>query len=183
PLEQAAERPGIARLWARKRIGALEAARLSPSIIAAVSEAIVDAKILTTALDYQITSRLTSLIAIDDQVTRPATEELAKSEVALNLPEGWNPAVFLPIIAPADEIPPLDEETEARLYRINAEVPAAEDASEGADAPVIAAAPSAPQHGAYVPRGSADWQLTLWLGLLAALAGALLLMHARRRPV
>ena len=46
--------------------------------------------ILALALEHQLVTRLTSLVAVDKPVTRPAGEPLKVSELPLNLPAGWD---------------------------------------------------------------------------------------------
>ncbi|MCB1509075.1 MAG: marine proteobacterial sortase target protein [Hyphomicrobiaceae bacterium] len=89
-LAHAAEREGIARLYGRRRIASLEAAASMGR-----ERSDVDRDILSTALEFGIVSRLTSLVAVDRTPARPDGEPLTSSEVPVNLPEGWDfEAVF-----------------------------------------------------------------------------------------
>ncbi|ABS63909.1 Vault protein inter-alpha-trypsin domain protein [Parvibaculum lavamentivorans DS-1] len=78
-------RPGIGKLWARNKIGQLEA----DAQIAGDWEK-HDAEILRVALDHNLVSRRTSLVAVDVTPSRPAGEKLASKDMPVNLPEGWD---------------------------------------------------------------------------------------------
>lgn len=84
PLEIGSERAGIHRLWARRKIAALmdEKAR-------GMSEEIVREEVLKVALDHQLVSKYTSLVAVDVTPTRPEGENLKTGAVPTNLPAGW----------------------------------------------------------------------------------------------
>ncbi len=75
---------GIAKLWARNRIAALEDAWLEGE-----DRAETDVAILQTALDFHLVSRLTSLVAVEVTPSRPDTEEVTTRPVPTNLPKGW----------------------------------------------------------------------------------------------
>ncbi|MEN8164006.1 MAG: hypothetical protein ABFS37_07750, partial [Acidobacteriota bacterium] len=84
PLEIGSERAGVNRLWARRKIAALmdDKARGVPE------EAVKD-QVLAVALDHQLVSKYTSLIAVDITPTRPDGEGLDTKAVPTNLPAGW----------------------------------------------------------------------------------------------
>ena len=75
--------PGIARLWAGRRIEDLGAQHLFGTPREAIREAIT-----TIALAYQVMSRYTSLVAVDATPARPEAEPLYERQVAGNLPHG-----------------------------------------------------------------------------------------------
>ncbi len=83
------DRAGVASLWARAKI--LEITRAarrdyswgSPEFKAAV---------VAVALKHQLVSQYTSLVAVDPQIARPATEKLIKGPVPTNLPADMDPA-------------------------------------------------------------------------------------------
>ncbi|MGF1501399.1 MAG: marine proteobacterial sortase target protein [Paracoccaceae bacterium] len=156
-LAQAAERPGVAKLYARRRIASLEALRLSPDLPADGYEQ-VDAEILATALDYGLVSRLTSLVAVDVTPSRPADETLATTEVPLNLPAGWDPEAFLFETAPP--APLLDKASFSRIAPQRS--PEEQEA-----APVL-------------PKGALNWRQSVALGLALLLAGLAILALAGR---
>ncbi len=77
-------RPGIAALWARKKIRSL-----MDSLALAGDEKEVRGKVLATALAHHLLSRYTSLVAVEKKISRPADKDLQQSALKTNLPEGW----------------------------------------------------------------------------------------------
>ena len=49
-----------------------------------------DKTILKLALEHQLVSRLTSLVAVDKTPSRPAGEPLKLTDLPINLPAGWD---------------------------------------------------------------------------------------------
>lgn len=86
PLQNAAEGQGLSKLWAKRKIGDAEVART----LRELTPEDADKAILALALDHQIVTRLTSLVAVDKTPSRPAGEPLKLSELPLNLPAGWD---------------------------------------------------------------------------------------------
>ncbi|SEN78922.1 marine proteobacterial sortase target protein [Bradyrhizobium sp. OK095] len=86
PLQNAAEGKGLSKLWARRKIGDAEVARTMREMAPEDS----DKAILALALDHQIVTRLTSLVAVDKTPSRPEGAPLKLSELPINLPAGWN---------------------------------------------------------------------------------------------
>src|SRR6516164_5254871 len=86
PLSGAAEGRGLSKLWARRKITDAEIAQTTRALSA--DEA--DKTILALALEHQLVTRLTSLIAVDQTPSRPSGEPLKVSELPLNLPAGWD---------------------------------------------------------------------------------------------
>jgi Ca-activated chloride channel family protein len=86
PLKNAAEGKGLSKLWARRKIADAEIARTMRQ--AAPEDA--DKTILALALEHQLVTRLTSLVAVDKTPSRPADEPLKLTELPLNLPAGWD---------------------------------------------------------------------------------------------
>jgi len=163
PLDEALPRPGVAKLWAREKIASLEALRFSPDLPAGSGEA-VDAELLDTALAYGLVSRLTSLVAVDLTPARPEDSPLSPREVALNLPDGWDPAAFLFEEGETVAVPLIED---AVLRQVLPATP-----PDAADATA---------EGAPVPRGSLGFMGDLWLGLLLLIAGGLAFLLAGRR--
>jgi len=85
PLDKAIDGHGIAKLWARKKIAAIEETRFMGADWQQVDQAV-----LAVALDYHLVSRLTSLVAVDVTPSRPMDEGLVRRDVPLNLPDGWD---------------------------------------------------------------------------------------------
>jgi Ca-activated chloride channel homolog len=86
PLANAAEGKGLSKLWARRKISDAEVARTTRQ----VSPEQADKTILALALEHQLVSRLTSLVAVDKTPSRPEGEPLKLAELPLNLPAGWD---------------------------------------------------------------------------------------------
>ncbi|NGX15352.1 VIT domain-containing protein [Wenzhouxiangella sp. XN24] len=93
---------GIAKLWARERIGALSR-RKRLSRDAEAREAL-DERILALSLDYGLVSELTSLVAVDRTPVRPGGAAGATEQVRTAAPAGtpWaRSAGFAPTASPA----------------------------------------------------------------------------------
>jgi Ca-activated chloride channel homolog len=86
PVAKAAQGKGISKLWARRQIADFEVA----STLGTVTADDANKAILTVALQHQIVSTQTSLVAVDKTPKRPAGEKLTRANVPLNLPAGWN---------------------------------------------------------------------------------------------
>ncbi|MGU3362385.1 marine proteobacterial sortase target protein [Methylobacterium sp. M6A4_1b] len=144
PLAEAGAGAGISKVWARSRIGETETARITGRL----GTDTADATILALALEHGLTTRLTSLVAVDATPRRAPGTPLVTADLPLNLPAGWDFAKVFgtdrPGAAPADDRP-------ARIVPI------------GADG----AAVDLPQTGAGI-------LAELGLGLLLALLGLLL---------
>ncbi len=78
-------RPGIGKLWARRKIEQLEA----DAQIAGDWE-MNDGEILRVALEHHLVSRRTSLVAIDVTPARPDGAPLTQRDLPVNLPDGWD---------------------------------------------------------------------------------------------
>jgi Ca-activated chloride channel homolog len=84
-LAQAAEGTGLSKVWARAKIDDAEiGVRLGKLTL---DDA--DKRILQLALEHSLLSRLTSLVAVDKTPSRPENAPLARADVPLNLPAGW----------------------------------------------------------------------------------------------
>jgi Ca-activated chloride channel family protein len=77
--------PGVAALWARARIaGIRDGLHLGRDPEAVRREA------TEVALKHRLVSVYTSLVAVDDVISRPEGAPLVRSEVPRELPEGWS---------------------------------------------------------------------------------------------
>lgn len=74
---------GVATLWARRKIGALLDRRL-----AGAAEEEIRAAVLPVALAHQLLSPYTSFVAIEERISRPEGEALARKAVANSRPRG-----------------------------------------------------------------------------------------------
>ena len=85
PLTSPRPAPGIAKVWARRKIQALSDAVHYGADRKAVQEAVT-----RVALTHHLISRYPSLVAIDVTPVRPENVPVATREVPLNLPHGWD---------------------------------------------------------------------------------------------
>jgi len=160
PLAQAQPGTGIANLWARRKIAALEAYQYAYN-----HRTDIDARILEVALDHQLVSRLTSLVAVDITPSRPADAALTSQELPLNLPEGWD---FDKVFGP---------DLSAASLPITA---AAAPAWQVVDARPIPLAGGQQPVGIVLPAGSTPAPLLLLISFGALGLGMLLLLLYRR---
>jgi len=75
---------GVAKLWARSKIAALEAKSYTDPNAKGIDKAIE-----TVALEHHLVSSQTSLVAIDPLKSRPDGEPVSSVNMPLNLPDGW----------------------------------------------------------------------------------------------
>lgn len=85
---KAAKAEGIAKYWARRKVHQLEAERLFSE-----DHEKIDQDITRLGLDHDLVTRLTSLVAIDKDPSRPKGAELISSTIPLTEPAGSNMAV------------------------------------------------------------------------------------------
>lgn len=80
------DRPGIAVLWARKKIRIL-----MDSLASGADPQQVEQEVTELALANHLVSRYTSLVAVEEKISRPdnANTPLRKGKVKSNLPAGW----------------------------------------------------------------------------------------------
>ena len=86
PIASAAEGKGLSKLWARRKIDDAEVSRT----LRQASPEDADKTILALALEHQLVTRLTSLVAVDKTPSRPDGAPLKLTELPLNLPAGWD---------------------------------------------------------------------------------------------
>lgn len=77
-------RPGIAVLWARKKIR-----MLMDSLASGADSQKVQKEVTTLALANHLVSRYTSLVAVEEKVSRPKDEQVLTNRQKVNLPAGW----------------------------------------------------------------------------------------------
>lgn len=99
PLATGRDHPGVAGLWARRQITELERQRYDGAPDGEIRQAI-----LRVALDHQIVSEATSLVAIDDTIVRPQGSELTTEPVATNMPDGVDMTMAAAPSAPVDQL-------------------------------------------------------------------------------
>ncbi|MBA4096445.1 MAG: marine proteobacterial sortase target protein [Rhodospirillum sp.] len=83
-IGQARSGAGVAAVWARAKLSAIEDGQWHGADPARVREAAT-----AHALAYELVSSYTSLVAVDEEVVRPHNETLTSAQVPTNLPHGW----------------------------------------------------------------------------------------------
>jgi len=78
--------PGVAALWGREKIASL----MSELRRAGEGRDAIRAEIVKTALKFDLVSKFTSLVAVDETPARPDGVKLVSKDVPTNLPEGWS---------------------------------------------------------------------------------------------
>jgi Ca-activated chloride channel family protein len=164
PLANAAEGKGLSKLWARRKIDDAEIARTMRE--ATPSEA--DKTILALALEHQLVTRLTSLVAVDKTPSRPDGETLKLTELPLNLPAGWEFAKVFgerpkPVSPPAER----RADGDARVQLATLKRPL----------PVVTAAPNTIK----LPKTATDAELKMIAGSILLALGLILLVFNRRQ--
>lgn len=84
-VKEAPQAKGLSVLWARRKIADLEEQRFDRA-----SANKIDKAILKTALEYDLVSRLTSLVAVDVTPSRDLSNPLFSKSVPTQLPDGWD---------------------------------------------------------------------------------------------
>jgi Ca-activated chloride channel family protein len=79
-----AERAGVNRLWARRKIASIMDQRTR-----GVPEDEVRPQVVELALAHRLVSKYTSLVAVDVTPTRPIDEKMRTGAMPTNLPAGW----------------------------------------------------------------------------------------------
>lgn len=164
PLANAAEGKGLSKLWAKRMITDAEIARTMGRLSADQS----DRAILSLALEHQLVTRLTSLVAVDKTPSRPDGETLKLTELPLNLPAGWD---FEKVFGERQK--PLIPATERRA-----------DAGDGRPQhpTVVPAATANPADGAVtLPKTATNAELEMIVGSVLLMLGLVLVAHRRRR--
>ena len=165
PLANAAEGKGLSKLWARHKIADAEIAR---TLREATPED-ADKTILALALEHQLVTRLTSLVAVDKTPSRPAGEPLKLSELPLNLPAGWDFAkVFGERAQPIS--PPAGRRADAGDARVQL-------AMTKRALPVVSAAPNT----VTLPKTATDAELKMIAGSILLALSLMLFLFNRRQ--
>jgi Ca-activated chloride channel family protein len=85
PLGHGTVAPGVASLWARAKF-----AEITDGLTRGEDPVRIRKAALDVALPHRLVTRFTSLVAVDDQVSRPRDADLESAEVARNLPKGMD---------------------------------------------------------------------------------------------
>jgi Ca-activated chloride channel family protein len=169
PLSGAAEGRGLSKLWARRKITDAEIAQTTRALSA--DEA--DKTILTLALEHQLVTRLTSLIAVDQTPSRPSGEPLKVSELPLNLPAGWD---FEKVFGERPKLPPAAPVIERRAQERGGRTQLAMSAE-----PRLASVSAQPSQGVVLPSTATDAEWKMVLGAALMTFAAILLARRRRK--
>ncbi len=180
PLDRAADGKGLSKLWARRKIADAEVARTLRSVT--LDQA--DKAILALALEHQLVSRLTSLVAIDHVVSREPGQPLTRADIPLNLPAGWDfDKVFgSRLLHPPREIRADRSRSPGEQARLGETQPTATRLAMAmpprAQAPIITQGVLSPVP---LPATATDAELRLMAGLALLLTGLAMAMLGRRR--
>ena len=178
PLAQAAVGQGLSKVWARRKIADAEVART----LRAVTPEATDKAILALALEHHLVSRLTSLVAVDQEISRASGERLTRADIPLNLPAGWD---FDKVFGPksGERVPreiradrpaiPAGQRAEGQLQPTAVRLAAAQ--------PVAGSIGQPAAQGVPLPRTATDAELRLYAGLALLLSGLVLLGVGRWR--
>ena len=165
PLANAAEGKGLSKLWARRKIADAEVARTTRQ----ASPEDADKTILALALEHQLVTRLTSLVAVDKTPSRPEGAPLKVAELPINLPAGWD---FEKVFG---ERPRL-----LRRRRNGARIPSEAQVQIAAlkrAQPVVTQAPST----VTLPRTATDAELKMIAGVILLTLSLILFVFNRRQ--
>jgi Ca-activated chloride channel family protein len=163
PLSGAAEGKGLSKLWARRKIGDAEVARTMRQMTP--EEA--DGAILKLAMEHQLVTRLTSLVAVDKTPRRPDGEPLRLAELPINLPAGWD---FEKVFGERARMPAMQKERRAE---------ADNDVQLAALKRPVVAAPTT----ITLPKTATDAKLSMLLGLGILMLELIWLIAIRRRTI
>src|SRR5262249_26875592 len=149
------------KLWARRKIDDAEVARTLRQ--ATPEEA--DKTILALALEHQLVSRLTSLVAVDKTPSRPDGAPLKLTELPINLPAGWD---FEKVFGERQKLP----------------APPAERRADGGAAHAQLAslkhAPASMPGTVTLPKTATDAELSMIVGSVLLVLSLILLIFNRR---
>jgi Ca-activated chloride channel family protein len=165
PLSQAAEGKGLSKLWARRKISDAEVARTMRQ--ATPEEA--DKTILALALEHQLVTRLTSLVAVDKTPSRPAGEPLTLAQLPINLPAGWD---FEKLFGERPRLPAQPTERRADTHDGRVQLAALKRPQP---------APVAAPNTVTLPKTATDAELSMIAGAMLLALSLLLVASNRRR--
>jgi Ca-activated chloride channel family protein len=163
PLANAAEGKGLSKLWARRKISDAEVARTTRQI----SPEEADRTILALALQHQLVTRLTSLVAVDQTPSRPEGAPLKLTDLPLNLPAGWK---FEKVFGEHPQLPkpPLQRRADASDARL---------ATAKRPLPTVTPMPDTVR----LPKTATDAELKMIAGSILMMLSLLLTFYKRRR--
>ena len=165
PLANAAEGKGLSKLWARRKISDAEVARTTRQ----VSPEEADKTILTLALQHQLVTRLTSLVAVDQTPSRPEGTPLKLTDLPLNLPAGWD---YAKVFGERPQLPAPPKERRANASDAHARLATAKR-------PLPSVMPLA--NTVRLPQTATDAELKMIAGSILLTLSLLLSLYKRRR--
>jgi Ca-activated chloride channel family protein len=172
PLAGAAEGRGLSKLWARRKIADAEVART----LGKLTPAETDQRILALALQHHLVSRLTSLVAVEQAVSRREGAGLTRADIPLNLPAGWEFDKVFGGEHPA-QLPPRRADDPARKI----ERAAYASVTVSAAAKPSATSGQTARSAVLLPKTATDAELRLWFGFMLCTIGTVLFALLRRR--
>ena len=143
-----------------------------------------DKAILALALEHQLVTRLTSLVAVDRTPSRPDGARLTRADLPLNLPAGWDfDKVFggaRPPVRCRQSAGPTPNRCTRPQRDAYARVTVSTAPKPVAPRPIVPGG----QSGVILPKTATDAELRLWFGLLLCVASLILICvwHRRRNP-
>ncbi len=165
PLANAAEGKGLSKLWARRKIADAEVARTTRQ----ASPEDADKAILALALEHQLVTRLTSLVAVDRTPSRPEGAPLKLSELPINLPAGWD---FEKLFGERPRAPVTPAERRADNDQAQVQVAALRRAQ-----PIVTQAPGT----VTLPKTATNAEMKMMAGVILLTVSLLLLVFTRRQ--
>ena len=162
PIANAAEGKGLSKLWARRKIDDAEVTRT----LRQVSPGESDKTILALALEHQLVTRLTSLVAVDKTPSRPDGAPLKLTELPLNLPAGWD---FEKVFGERPKPPAPPAERRAELGNAHAQLASLKR-------PAVTPAPNT----VMLPKTATDAELSMIIGSLLLALSLVLFVFNRR---
>jgi Ca-activated chloride channel family protein len=165
PLANAAEGKGLSKLWARRKISDAEVARTTRQ----ASPEDADKTVLKLALEHQLVTRLTSLVALDKKPSRPDGEPLKLTDLPLNLPAGWD---FAKVFGEQPRLPspPTERRADASEARL-------QPAAMKRQLPVVSPQPAT----VVLPRTATDAELKMIAGIVLLALSLILALFNRRQ--
>lgn len=165
PLANAAEGKGLSKLWARRKIADAEVARTTQQI----SPEDADKAILALAIEHQLVTRLTSLVAVDKTPSRPEGEPLRLSDLPINLPAGWD---FARVFGERPQLPAPPTERRADNGAAKVQVATLKRVQ-----PAVVQAPAT----VMLPKTATDAELKLIAGSILLMLSLVLFVYKRRQ--
>ncbi|WP_376707867.1 marine proteobacterial sortase target protein [Bradyrhizobium semiaridum] len=167
PLANAAEGKGLSKVWARRKIADAEVARTTRQ--ATPEDA--DKTILALALEHQLVTRLTSLVAVDKTPSRPDGEPLKLAELPINLPAGWD---FAKVFGerPRQPVQPAERRADTGDGKVQV-------AALKRPVPVATPSPGTVQ----LPKTATDAELKMIAGVILLTVSLLLFMFTRHQTM